>query len=74
MAKTIALSIEIDGLSDITKQVVGLEQELKNLNTELKGAAVGSDEYIKLRNQIAATKILLSLQVQRKKQRVVTIS
>jgi len=60
MAKTIALSIEIDGLSDITKQVVGLEQELKNLNTELKGAAVGSDEYIKLRNQIAATKEELS--------------
>jgi hypothetical protein len=60
MAKTIALSIEIDGLSDLTKQVVGLEQELKNLNTELKGVEVGSDEYIKLRNQIAATKEELS--------------
>ena len=60
MAKTIALSIEIDGLSDLTKQVVGLEQELKNLNSELKGVEVGSDEYIKLRNQIAATKEELS--------------
>ena len=60
MAKTIALSIEIDGLSDLTKQVVGLEQELKNLNTELKGVEIGSDEYIKLRNQIAATKEELS--------------
>lgn len=55
MAKTIALTIEIDGLSDITKQVVGLEQEIKKLNTELKGTSVGSDEYIKLRNQIATT-------------------
>jgi DNA repair exonuclease SbcCD ATPase subunit len=60
MAKTIALSIEIDGLSDLTKQVVGLEQELKSLNSELKGVEVGSDEYIKLRNQIAATKEELS--------------
>jgi len=60
MAKTIALSIEIDGLSDLTKQVVGLEQELSKLNTELKGVEVGSDEYIKLRNQVAATKEELS--------------
>jgi hypothetical protein len=55
MAKTIALTIEIDGLSDITKQVVGLEQEIQKLNTELKGTSVGSDEYIKLRNEIATT-------------------
>lgn len=55
MAKTIALSIEIDGLSDLTRQVVGLEQQLEKLNTELKQTEKGSDEYIKLRNQIAAT-------------------
>ena len=55
MAKTIALSIEIDGLSDLTKQVVGLEMQLEKLNTELKQTEKGSEEYIKLRNQIAAT-------------------
>jgi len=55
MAKTIALSIEIDGLSDLTRQVVGLEQQLEKLNAELKETEKGSDEYIKLRNQIAAT-------------------
>lgn len=60
MAKVIGLSIEIDGLSDITKQVVGLEQELKQLNTELKNVEVGSDAYIDLRNQVAATKEQLS--------------
>ena len=55
MAKTIALSIEIDGLSDLTKQVVGLEMQLEKLNTELKQTEKGSEEYINLRNQIAAT-------------------
>jgi myosin heavy subunit len=60
MAKKIALSIEIDGLSNLTKQVVGLEQELNNLNKELKGADQGSDAYIKLRNQIEFTKNELS--------------
>lgn len=60
MAKKIALSIEIDGLSNLTKQVVGLEQELSNLNQELKGADKGSDAYIKLRNQIEFTKNELS--------------
>lgn len=60
MAKVIGLSIEIDGLSEITKEVVGLEQQLKNLNTELKNTEVGSDAYIDLRNQIAATKEQLS--------------
>jgi hypothetical protein len=60
MAKTIALSIEIDGLSDLTKQVVGLEQQLENLNAELKNTEKGSDEYIKLRNAVAVTKEELS--------------
>jgi hypothetical protein len=60
MAKVIGLSIEIDGLSEITKDVVGLEQQLKQLNTELKNTEVGSDQYIKLRNEIAATKEQLS--------------
>lgn len=60
MAKTIALTIEIDGLSDITKQVVGLEQQLKGLNEELKKTDVGSDAYIDLRNQIAQTTKALS--------------
>jgi hypothetical protein len=60
MAKVIGLSIEIDGLSEITKEVVGLEQQLKQLNTELKNTEVGSDQYIKLRNEIAATKQQLS--------------
>jgi hypothetical protein len=58
--KVIALSIEIDGLSNLTKQVVGLEQELSNLNKELKGADVGSDAYIKLRSEIEFTKNELS--------------
>jgi len=53
--KTIALKIEIDGLSEITKEVVKLEQELKSLNNDLKAAEVGSDAYIDLRNQIVAT-------------------
>lgn len=53
--KTVGLKIEIDGLSDITKEVVKLEGELKDLNTQLKAAEVGSDAYIDLRNQIAAT-------------------
>jgi len=60
MAKTIALSIEIDGLSDLTKQVVGLEQQLESLNAELKQTEKGSDEYIKLRNAVAVTKEELS--------------
>jgi hypothetical protein len=60
MAKTIALSIEIDGLSDLTKQVVGLEQQLESLNAELKNTEKGSDEYIKLRNAVAVTKEELS--------------
>ena len=60
MAKTIALSIEIDGLSDLTKQVVGLEQQLESLNAELKETEKGSDEYIKLRNAISVTKEELS--------------
>lgn len=60
MAKTIALSIEIDGLSDLTKQVVGLEQQLESLNAELKETEKGSDEYIKLRNAVAVTKEELS--------------
>ncbi len=53
--KVIGLKIEIDGLSDITKEVVKLEQELKTLNNDLKGAEIGSDAYIDLRNQIVAT-------------------
>ena len=60
MAKQIALSIEIDGLSDLTKQVVGLEQQLESLNAELKETEKGSDEYIKLRNAVAVTKEELS--------------
>jgi len=60
MAKQIVLSIEIDGLSDITKQVVGLEQQLESLNAELKNTEKGSDEYIKLRNAVAVTKEELS--------------
>ena len=60
MAKKIALSIEIDGLSDLTKQVVGLEQQLESLNAELKETEKGSDEYIKLRNAVAVTKEELS--------------
>ena len=60
MAKQIALSIEIDGLSDLTKQVVGLEQQLESLNAELKQTEKGSDEYIKLRNAVAVTKEELS--------------
>jgi hypothetical protein len=60
MAKKIALSIEIDGLSDLTKQVVGLEQQLESLNAELKQTDKGSDEYIKLRNAVAVTKEELS--------------
>ena len=60
MAKQIVLSIEIDGLSDLTKQVVGLEQQLESLNAELKETEKGSDEYIKLRNAVAVTKEELS--------------
>jgi phage-related minor tail protein len=55
MAKTIGLKIEIDGLSDITKEVVKLETEIKDLNSQLKQTEVGSDAYIDLRNEIAAT-------------------
>ena len=56
MAKTVGLRIEIEGLSDITKGIVGLEQEIKGLNEQLKQTEVGSDEYIKLRNRIAEAK------------------
>jgi hypothetical protein len=55
MAKTIGLKIEIEGLTQITKEVTALEQDLKDLNAELKKTAVGSDEYIKLKNQIVLT-------------------
>jgi len=53
--KVIGLKIEIEGLSDITKEVVKLEMELKDLQTQLKATEVGSEAYIELRNQIAAT-------------------
>ena len=53
--KTVGLKIEIDGLSDITKEVVKLETELKDLNAQLKETEVGSDAYIELRNQVALT-------------------
>jgi len=56
MAKTVGLRIEIEGLSDITKGIVGLESEIKGLNEQLKQTEVGSDEYIKLRNRIAEAK------------------
>ena len=55
MAKTIGLKIEIDGLSQITKEVTSLEQQLKGLNDQLKNTEVGSEEYIKLKNQILLT-------------------
>jgi hypothetical protein len=54
--KTVGLKIEIEGLSDITKQVVQLETELKDLNAQLDNTEKGSDAYIDLRNQIAQTK------------------
>jgi hypothetical protein len=55
MAKIIGLKIEIEGLSQITKEVTGLEQQLKGLNDQLAKTEVGSEEYIKLKNQIVLT-------------------
>lgn len=67
MDKKIGLTIEIDGIQDTTKRVVQLEQEIENLNKQLKNTEKGSDEYLKLRQRIDETKA--GLRDARKEQR-----